>query len=203
MGGILYLDFSADGGHQTSATTCGCFGYGSDGYWYLLDLYYYSPHEKSIKKAPSELSKEIFEFELAMLRKYNAAIDAETIDSAEGALRNQLYKDWGKAFNPVNKGKDKEELIDYSIDFLALGRIRALENNNNQIFKKEVENYMWKEESVEKGKPTPDKTEKEFSSSEFYFNTYSDDQSYYYADHSCDMYQYWVKDNLQKLGLKE
>ena len=48
---ILYLDFSADGGHQTSATTCGCFGYGSDGYWYLLDLYYYSPHEKSIKKA--------------------------------------------------------------------------------------------------------------------------------------------------------
>ena len=40
-------------------------------------------------------------------------IDQETIDSAEGALRNQLYKDWGKAFHPVNKGKNKEELIDY------------------------------------------------------------------------------------------
>lgn len=200
---ILYLDFSVDGGHQTSATTCGCFGYGSDGYWYLLDLYYYSPHEKSNKKAPSELSKDVFNFELAMLRKYNAAIDVETIDSAEGALRNQLYKDWGKAFRPVNKGKDKEELIDYSIDFLALGKIRVIENNNNQIFKKEVENYMWKEDSVEKGKPVPDKTEKEFSSTEVYFNTYSNDQSYYYADHTCDMCQYWIKDNLQKLGLKE
>lgn len=200
---ILYLDFSVDGGHQTSATTCGCWGYANDGYWYLLDIYYYSPHEKSRKKAPSELSKDIFDFEMAMLKKWLGAIDTETIDSAEGALRNQLYKDWGKAFHPVNKGKDKEELIDYSIDFLALGKLRALDNNNNQIFKKEIENYMWKDDSVEKGKPIPDKTEKEFSSSEQYFNIHSKDQSYYYADHTCDMFQYWVKDNLRKLGLKE
>lgn len=199
---ILYMDFAVDGGHQTSATTCGCFGFATDGYWYLLDLYYYSPHEKINKKAPSELSKDIFDFEMAMLKKWKSAIDIETIDSAEGALRNQLYKDWGKAFHPVNKGKDKEELIDYSIDFLALGKFRALDNNNNKIFKKEIENYQWKEDSVEKGKPTPDKEEKELSSVDIYFNTWSNDQSYYYADHACDMYQYWVKDNLQKLGLK-
>lgn len=199
---IIYMDFSVDGGHQTSATTCGCFGYATDGNWYLLDLYYYSPHEKSNKKAPSELSKDIFNFEMAMLKKYKGAIDIETIDSAEGALRNQLYKDWGKAFHPVNKGKDKEELIDYSIDFLCLGKLRVLDNNNNWIFKKEIENYQWKEDSVEKGKPTPDKEEKELSSVDIYFNTWSNDQSYYYADHTCDMYQYWVKDNLQKLGLK-
>lgn len=200
---ILMLDFVADGGHQTSATTCGCFGFGNDGYWYLLDLYYYSPHEKNPKRPPSQLSKDIFDFEMAMLKKYKCGIDQETIDSAEGALRNQLYSDWGKRFNPVNKGKNKEELIDYSVDFLALGKFRVLDNENNQIFKKELKNYMWIEGSVEKGNPVPDKTEKEFLGGEEYYNTWARDNSYYYADHTCDFYQYWVKDNLVKLGLKD
>ena len=131
---ILYLDFSVDGGHQTSATTCGCFGYASDGYWYLLDTYYYSPNEKPKKKAPSELSKDIFNFEIAMIKKWKSGEDQETIDSAEGALRNQLYADYGKRFHPVNKGKSKEELIDYSQTFLAKGKLRVLLNNNNKIF---------------------------------------------------------------------
>ena len=200
---MLYLDFSVDGGHQTSATTCGCFGYANDGCWYLLDIYYYSPHEKGVKKAPSELSSDIFNFEIAMMKNWKCGFDKETIDSAEGALRNQLYKDYGKSFHPVNKGKNKEELIDFSIDFFSRGKLRVINNNNNKIFKKEVENYMWQEDSVEKGKPTPDKKEKELPSTDEYFNTWSKDQSYYYADHTCDMYQYWVKDNLRKLGLKE
>lgn len=200
---ILYNDFATDGGHQTSATTCGCFGYGSDGYWYWLDTYYYSPHEKPRKKAPSELSRDLFNFEIEMLKKWKCGIDKETIDSAEGALRNQLYADYGKVFHPVNKGKDKEELIDYSINFLSKGKLRVINNNNNRIVKKEIENYQWQEGSVEKGKPVPDKTEKEFTGGEEYFNTWSKDQSYYYAEHTCDLFQYWVKDNLQKLGLKE
>ena len=200
---ILYICFSVDGGHQTSATTCGCFGFGSDGYWYLLDLYYYSPHEKSYKKAPSELSKDIFDFEIAMLKKYNCILENETIDSAEGALRNQLYTDYGKVFHPVNKGKDKEQLIDYSHDFIDLGKFRVLNNKNNWIFKKEIENYMWVEDSVEKRKPQPDKTEKELLSTESYYNSWSKEISYYYADHTCDLLQYFVKDNLKLLGLKE
>ena len=200
---ILYNDFSTDGGHQTSATTCGCFGYGNDGYWYWLDTYYYSPHEKSRKKAPSELSKDLFNFEIEMLKKWKCGIDKETIDSAEGALRNQIYADYGKTFHPVNKGKNKEELIDYSINFLSKGKLRVINNNNNKIVKKEIENYQWQEGSIEKGKPVPDKTEKEFTGGEEYFNTWSKEQSYYYAEHTCDLFQYWVKDNLQKLGLKE
>lgn len=200
---ILYLDFAVDGGHQTSATTCGCYGYANDGYWYLLDTYYYSPHEKSRKKAPSELSKDIFNFEIAMIKKWKSGEDQETIDSAEGALRNQLYADYGKRFHPVNKGKSKEELIDYSQAFLAKGKFRILLNNNNKIFKKENENYMWKEGSVEKGKPEPDKTENEFIGEEPYYNSWSNDYSYYYADHTQDVFQYWVKDNLSKLGIKE
>ena len=200
---ILYLDFSVDGGHQTSATTCGCYGLASDGYWYRLDTYYYSPHEKSRKKSPSELSKDIFNFEISMIKRWKTGEDQETIDSAEGALRNQLYADYGKRFHPVNKGKSKEELIDYSQSFLAKGKFRIILNNNNKIFKKENENYMWKEGTVEKGKPEPDKTEKKFIGEEPYYNSWSNDYSYYYADHTQDEFQYWVKDNLSKLGIKE
>ena len=200
---ILYIDFAIDSGHQTSATTCGAYGYGSDGYWYLLDTYYYSPHEKPNKKAPSELSKDIFNFELAINKKFKAGTDKETIDSAEGALRNQYFKDYGRRLHPVDKGKDKEQLIDYSQDFLAKKKFRVLNNNNNHIFKKENENYMWLKDSVEKGKPIPDKTEKAFLSSEKYYNTYTNDYAYSYADHTQDQFQYWVKDNLQKLGLKQ
>lgn len=199
---ILYLDFSADGGHQTSATTCGCYGYASDGYWYLLDTYYYSPNEKPVKKAPSELSAEIFNFEVSSIKQFKATTDTEVIDSAEGALRNQLFKDYGKRFTPVNKGKNKLELIDYSQDFLAKGKFRVLDIPNNAIFRKEIENYMFKKDSVEKGKPEPDKDEKRFPSNAPYYNTHSKSYSYTYADHTCDEFQYYVKQNLQKLGLK-
>lgn len=200
---IIYLDFSIDGGHQTSATTCGCFGYATDGCWYLLDLYYYSPHEKTVKKAPSELSKDIFNFRVAMFKRWKAPEDQETIDSAEGALRNQFYKDYGIRLHPVNKGKNKEELIDYSQTFLSMGKFRVLNTNNNSIFRKENENYMWKEGTIEKGKPEPNKEEKEFVGQEPYFNSWCNDYSYYYADHTQDIFQYWIKDNLNKLNIKE
>ena len=200
---VLYLDFSIDSGHQTSAVAVGCYGYGSDGYWYLLDTYYYSPNEKSVKKAPSEQSKDIFNFKIEMTKKYEAITDKETIDSAEGALRNQYFLDYGIRLNPVDKGKNKVDgLIDFADEFLSKRKFRAINNNNNQIFKKEIENYCWKEGTVEKGKPEPDKTEKAFINGEKYYNTYSQDYAYTYGDHTCDEFQYWVKDNLQKLGLK-
>ena len=44
--------------------------------------------------------------------------------------------------------------------------------------------------------------EKDMPSNERYYNTYTNDYAYTYADHTCDDFQYWVKDNLQKLGLK-
>jgi phage terminase large subunit len=200
---ILYLDFAIDSGHQTSATTCLGFGYATDGNWYLLDTYYYSPAEKQIKKAPTELCKDIFNFRVALQREYSASVDTETIDSAEGALRNQYFKDYGIRLHPVNKGKDKEELIEYSQDFISLNKFKIVDNSNNQIFKKEITNYMWCAESVEKGKPSPDKLDKELSSMEIYYNTHAKDYSYYYADHTVDAFQYYVKDNLIKLGLKE
>lgn len=199
---VYYLDFSIDGGHQTSATTCGCFGYLSDDRWVLLDTYYYSPHEKPVKKAPSELSRDLRDFQIQMCKKWHASIDRQTIDSAEGAIRNQFYKDYGERLNPVNKGKNKQTLIDYTQDFLAKGKFFVLNNSNNQIFLTEAKNYMYKEGSIERGKPETDKSEKEIKG-ETYYNAFSGDSSYYYADHTCDVFQYWVADNLRKLRLKD
>jgi len=198
---ILYVDFAIDCGHQTSATSCGAYGYATDGRWYRLDTYYYSPHEKQRKKAPSELAQDLFDFRTAICKKYQTIVDTETIDSAEGALRNQYFAMFGINLQPVNKGKDKEELIEYSQDFVDLGKYVILNTANNWIHIKELRNYMWKKDSVEKGKPEPDKEEKELTG-ETYYNTYTNDYSYYYADHSVDEFQYYVKANLQKLGLE-
>ena len=198
---ILYIDFAIDCGHQTSATSCGAYGYATDGRWYRLDTYYYSPHEKSRKKAPSELAQDIFNFRTYILKKYKTICDTETIDSAEGALRNQYFAMFGIKLTPVNKGKDKEELIEYSQDFLDTGKYVILDVPNNWIHIKEMKNYMWVKDSVEKGKPVPDKEEKELTG-ETYYNTHTNDYSYYYAEHSCDDFQYYVKNNLQKLGLE-
>ena len=198
---ILYVDFAIDCGHQTSATSCGAYGYATDGRWYRLDTYYYSPHEKSRKKAPSELAQDIFDFRNYICKKYNTIVDTETIDSAEGALRNQYFAMFGIKLTPVNKGKDKEELIEYSQDFLDTGKYVILNTPNNWIHIKEMKNYMWMKDSVEKGKPVPDKEEKELTG-ETYYNTHTNDYSYYFAEHSCDDFQYYVKSNLQKLGLE-
>jgi len=198
---IIYVDFSIDCGHQTSATSCGAYGYATDGRWYRLDTYYYSPHEKSYKKAPSELSQDLFNFRTYICKKYKTIVDTETIDSAEGALRNQYFAMFGIKLDPVNKGKDKEELIEYSQDLIDTGKYVVLDTPNNWIHIKELKNYMWKKDSVEKGKPEPDKEEKELIG-ETYYNTHINDYSYYYADHSCDEFQYWVKNNLQKLNLE-
>ena len=198
---VLYVDFSIDCGHQTSATSCGAYGYATDGRWYRLDTYYYSPHEKSRKKAPSELAQDLFNFRTYICKKYQTVVDVETIDSAEGALRNQYFAMFGVNLHPVNKGKDKEELIEYSQDFIDLAKYVILNTPNNWIHIKELKNYMWKKDSVENGKPVPDKAEKELTG-ETYYNTHTNDYSYYYADHSCDEFQYWCKDNLQKLGLE-
>ena len=198
---ILYVDFAIDCGHQTSATSCGAYGYATDGRWYRLDTYYYSPHEKSRKKAPSELAQDLFDFRNYICKKYNTIVDTETIDSAEGALRNQYFAMFGIKLTPVNKGKDKEELIEYSQDFLDTGKYVILNTPNNWIHIKEMKNYMWVKDSVEKGKPVPDKEEKELTG-ETYYNTHTNDYSYYYAEHSCDDFQYYVKNNLQKLGLE-
>lgn len=176
---IMFIDIATDTGHQTSATTHLAFGFTKRRNVILLDTYYYSPEGKLTKKAPSELSREYKEWQDNLLNKYRRPIDMRTIDSAEGALRNQIFKDYGIRLNPVNKGT-KEDMIDYVTNLLVSKRFFYLDTPNNQVFIEEHKKYRWDPDSLKPGRE-PRVIEVD--------------------DHTCDAFQYYVMDNLRKLGL--
>lgn len=176
---LLLIDIAIDSGYQVSATTFTAYGLTKRGNVILLDTYYYSPANKSIKKAPSEFSSELNEFVTNISNKYKRNIDKETIDSAEGALRAQYFKDYGRRLHPIAK-KKKVNMIENVQDLLAQGRFFMLKNKNNQIFYEEHKKYQWDADTLERDDP----------------KVVKDD------DHTCDAFQYYVNDNLQKLRLK-
>ncbi|EAG5891283.1 PBSX family phage terminase large subunit [Listeria monocytogenes] len=176
---LILIDFAIDTGHQVSATTCLALGFTAKKNVVLLDTYYYSPANQVVKKAPSDYSKELREFMTKIVAKYNAPVDMQTVDSAEGGLRNQYYKDYGVSLHPVAKGK-KVDMVDFVQDLLAQGRFYYLDIPENQIFIEEHRKYQWDVKTVNTDKPEVIKED----------------------DHTCDAFQYYVKDNLRKLGLK-
>lgn len=103
---IIMIDVAPDTGYQQSATTHGAFALTAKKKVILLDTYYYSPADRVVKKAPSELSDEYKEWIDDIRKVYKKPIDMMSIDSAEGALRNQLYKDHGLRLHPITKGKN-------------------------------------------------------------------------------------------------
>ena len=176
---LVNLCFAMDTGHQVSATTCGCYGITRKKNVILLDTYYYSPNGKQVKKPPSELAKEIHQFVEKLQKQYDKYGDRFTMDSAEGALRNQYYNDYALWWRPVKKSK-KSTMIDHVQSLLGEGRFFYLERENNKIFIEEHKQYQW-----------DDKT------------THSDDPKVIKVDdHTCDQFQYFVMDNLRELGLK-
>ncbi|MRG86995.1 PBSX family phage terminase large subunit [Salinibacillus xinjiangensis] len=175
---ILLIDTASDTGHQVSATTHGAFALTKKRNVVLLDTYYYSPENKVKKKAPSDLSEEFYEW-LQKIRDYKKPIDIQTIDSAEGALRNQVFKDYSIRLHPIAK-KKKVDMIDNVHDLLAQGRFYYLDTPNNKIFIEEHKKYQWDSDTLESDDPKVVKED----------------------DHTCDMFQYYVNDNLRKLGLK-
>lgn len=176
---ILLIDLSSDTGHQVSATTHGAFALTKKQDVILLDTYYYSPEGKVNKKAPSELSKGYFDWRKGILEQYRRNVDVETIDSAEGALRNQIFKDYGIRLHPIAK-KKKVDMIDNVHVLLAQGRFYYLDTPNNKIFIEEHKKYQWDANTVNTDDPKVVKED----------------------DHTCDMFQYYVNDNLRKLRLK-
>src|SRR5699024_11574719 len=80
---IILIDTSTDTGHQVSATTHGAFALTAKQNVILLDTYYYSPEGKVNKKAPSELSKEYYEWQQLIRNAYPKPIDVMTIRSEE------------------------------------------------------------------------------------------------------------------------
>ncbi|MGY3717055.1 PBSX family phage terminase large subunit [Sutcliffiella cohnii] len=176
---ILMIDITTDTGHQVSATTHLALAFTKRKDVILLDTWYYSPENKVVKKAPSELSKDYKEWLEKIRKEYRRPVDKLTIDSAEGALRNQIYKDHHLVLHPIAK-KKKIDMIDNVQDLLAQGRFFYLNTPNNQIFIQEHRKYQWDKDTLKTDDPKVIKVD----------------------DHTCDAFQYYVNDNLQKLGLK-
>ena len=122
---ITNIYYSVDTGHEVSATTCGAYGLTRKGNLILLDTYYYSPQGKTHKKPPSELSKDLKSFIDKVTEWIGKQPTRMTIDSAEGALDNQFYNDYGIHWHKVNKLK-KVDMIDRVQDLLAQGRFYYL-----------------------------------------------------------------------------
>lgn len=175
---LVYIMFGLDTGHQQSATADICAGLTNKGNLYILDMYYYSPAGKARKKAPSELAKDVKSFEDSCLAKWPKPVLRRTIDSAEGALRNEYYNTYGIRFNPVAK-KKKITMTEYVVSMLAQGRLFYLPFYNVAIFESEHKSYRWEEHTLATDNP----------------RVVKDD------DHSCDALQYLVLDNARELNL--
>ena len=173
--------FAVDSGHQQSATTCLHLVMTSADRVYLIDNYYYSPAGKTHKKAPSTLSKELHDYLEEKAKRFpNAPILNMTIDSAEGALRNQYYEDYGVRWHPVAK-KKKIVMTEFVQSLLAEGRFFYLPTENNlKYFVEEHKKYQWDERSIMNDDPKVIKED----------------------DHTCDALQYFVIDNARYLNLK-
>ena len=176
---ITNLYYSVDTGHEVSATTCGAYGLTKKGNVILLDTYYYSPQGKTHKKPPSELSKDLKSFIDKVTEWIGKQPTRMTIDSAEGALDNQFYNDYGIHWHKVNKLK-KVDMIDRVQDLLAQGRFYYLKRPENEIFIAEHRKYQWDENTLQSDDPKVIKED----------------------DHTCDMFQYVVRDNERDFGLK-
>lgn len=176
---ITNVYYSVDTGHEVSATTCGAYGLTKKGNLILLDTYYYSPQGKSHKKPPSELSKDLKAFIDKVTNWIGKQPTRMTIDSAEGALDNQFYNDYGIRWHKVNKLR-KVDMIDRVQDLLAQGRFYYLKRPENDIFIVEHQKYQWDENTLQSDDPKVIKED----------------------DHTCDMFQYVVRDNERDLGLK-
>lgn len=176
---ITNVYYSVDTGHEVSATTCGAYGLTKKGNLILLDTYYYSPQGKTHKKPPSELSKDLKSFIDKVTEWIGKQPTRMTIDSAEGALDNQFYNDYGIHWHKVNKLK-KVDMIDRVQDLLAQGRFYYLKRPENEIFIAEHQKYQWDENTLQSDDPKVIKED----------------------DHTCDGFMYLCVDNERDFGLK-
>lgn len=176
---MIGISFALDGGHQQSATAVCAFGITAKGKVILLDTWYYSPAGQVVKKAPSQLSQDIYYFTTKVVGQYKVPVLQYTIDSAEGALRNQMYLDFAIRWHPVAK-LNKVTMIDTFQSLLAEGRFYYLNTENNKVFIEEHKMYRWDEKTIKTDNP----------------NVIKED------DHTCDVAQYFVLDNAKILSLR-
>jgi phage terminase large subunit len=176
---LLLIDIAVDTGYQVSATTFLAFGLTKRQDVILLDTYYYSPENKAVKKAPSDLSVDFKNWYDNLRQTYRVPIDKLTIDSADGAMRPQIYKDYGMTLHPVAKKKNID-MIDYVQNLLSQQRFYVLDTPNNRIFYEEHKKYQWDESTLHSADPRVIKID----------------------DHTCDAFKYYIMDNRIKLQLR-
>lgn len=176
---ITNVFYSVDTGHEVSATTCGAYGWTKKHNVILLDTYYYSPQGKTHKKPPSELARDLKQFVDKVGKWIGKKPTNMTIDSAEGALDNQYYNDFGIHWHKVKKLK-KVDMIDRVQDLLAQGRFYYLKRPENEIFIAEHQKYQWDENTLQSDDPKVVKVD----------------------DHTCDQLMYLCVDNERNFGLK-
>lgn len=178
---IKSLYFSQDSGQQVSATTESCYALTRKGRVILLDTYYYSPQHQAVKKAPSELAKELHEFEVSREKQWGKKAWQKSADEATSdfAIDHEYFRLFGEHWHHVHK-VEKIKMIDHVQDLLATGRFYYLDNEANKIFISEHQKYQWDEKSLKTDKPKVIKVD----------------------DHCVDAFQYFVLDNLVDLGLK-
>ena len=103
-----------------------------------------------------------------------------TIDSAEGALRNQYFKDYGERWHPVAKKKN-QTMIDMVISLLGWGAfLLSLTFLANRVFVEEHKMYRYDDKSLNTDDPKVIKED----------------------DHTVDEFKYFVLDNARELRLK-
>jgi phage terminase large subunit len=177
---LVNIYFSVDSGHETSATTEGCYGITTKGNCILLDTYYYSPAKKANKKAPSDLAEDLHAFEQHNIERWDMDQYKRSADSATAdyALDNEYYKRFGVKWHHVAK-TTKVAMIDHVQDLLAQGRFFYLDSTANEIFIAEHRRYQWDEDTME-----------------------ADPKVIKEHDHTCDQFQYFVLDNKRDLELK-
>lgn len=178
---MIRLYFATDTGHSISATATIIVGYTNKGNLILLDTDYYSPEGKVKKRSPEQHCKVLRELYVNTIKRYPYPIIKKTIDSADGAMRNQYFNMYGEYLSPVAK-KKKVDMIDFVLDLLAQGRFFILNTKRNQIFIEEHERYRWNEKSIKSNPDNPEVVKED--------------------DHTCDAFQYLIMDNLRDFGLK-
>ena len=193
---IVSYDISVDTGYQISATTFGAVGYTNKQNVVILNTYYFSPDAKirnripervlmphmvamtqGEKKAPTEFSKDLQNFESRTSNETGLYCEQKIIDSAEGALRNQYFKDTGQYLRTVSK-MDKDDMIEVSRDVMIERQVYVVDRPENEIFWFEMTKYQ--RDMSDPFNPKLVKVD----------------------DHTCDWYQYYCVKNKQKLGIR-
>jgi phage terminase large subunit len=193
---IISFDIVIDTGYQVSATTFGAVGYTNKQNVVILNTSYFSPDSKirqripekvlaphqvansqGEKKAPTELSNDLQDFQRKVTKITGLYCEEKIVDSAEGALRNQYFKDTGQFLLTVSK-MEKDDMIELSRDVMIERQVYVVDIPENEIFWFEMTKYQ--RDMSDPFKPKIVKID----------------------DHTCDWYQYYCVKNKQKLGIR-